>query len=407
MPLRSKKKKFRSLWSFLCSSVQVVGLLLSKKTPKNLLIAFPRLDTIAGKYVDKFTDPIVDSTTIGENYIIFEHGRGGQHLTPRYHSNKIIWIDSLAIISYVVSRVRIKSFKNNNQDILKSLFACIDSFMNNQWYSRDVFEKSIYEYLIYGKMYEFIFRRLKIMNLFAVTRPVVEFTAAKKNRIRTFELQHGITYGETSTYSGYRDELMMPDFFLAFGDNKPKEVYGIAVERIVNIGWAFPNLLRNAECPIKPNSSDVLVISDPEVTDAMIAAVSSLAKSFPNSVFYLRPHPHEHYTEEQISAISKVSNMRIQDNKINIALILQSFTYVLGESSSVLYEALANGNMVGKLFMKGLSPKYLEKEDTKAFCEIHNEQDFRAFIEGNWHPEVKKSIYSPFNAERLNSLLQR
>ena len=148
-----------------------------------------------------------------------------------------------------------------------------------------------------------------------------------------------------------------------------------------NIGWAFPNLLRNAECPVKPNAQDVLVVSDPEVTDAMIAAVSVLAKSFPNSVFYLRPHPHEHYTEEQINAISRVSNLRIQDNRINIALILQSFTYVIGESSSVLYEALSNGNMVGKLFMNGLSPKYLEKEDIKAFCEIHNEQDFGEFIE--------------------------
>ena len=405
MPLTTKPGKVDTMRSMLSSLFQLSKLLLVHKNISNLLISFPRLDKISGEYTDKFTDSIIDYSNINQNCIIFEHGRGGRHLTPRYHGDRVIWIDAIGVSSYIISRLGYACFKFKYRKTLDSFFLTVGEFVNPSWYNRTYLEKRILEYLIYGWFYERIMSRLSIRNLFVVTRPPIELTAAKKLGVRTFEMQHGITYNETPLYAGYRDERLLPNFFLSFGDNDPNTVYGIDVKQMVNIGWAFSKMVGDSSDRMDTKEKDVLVVSDPEITDAIITIISELAISFPESDFYLRPHPHEHLNEEQMNAIATLHNVHIQDNSINIAVVLQSFKYVIGDSSTVLYEALSVGKYVGKLFMGGLVPRYLKNEDSESFCEIRGNEDFQNFINGQWHPNTLKSIYSPFDAEKLNSLL--
>ena len=113
----------------------------------------------------------------------------------------------------------------------------------------------------------------------------------------------------------------------------------------------------------------------------------------------MRPHPHEIVTTEQLKMIESENNVKIQDKTINIAIVLQSFNHVLGENSTVLYEALAIHKKVGRLFYKRLNPKYLEESDRDCFWEIHNQDDFEQFLKDDVSSKKTKSIYSKFDKE--------
>ena len=194
--------------------------------------------------------------------------------------------------------------------------------------------------------------------------------------------------------------------FLAFGDNRPLNVYGIDESKIVNVGWALWDFLARLKKNSQSEKKDILVISEPEVTDAIINAVVILAESYPDNTFFVRPHPHEIITDQQKSIINSKKNVMLQDCHINITEAMMNFDYVIGENSTVIYEALSEKKKVGRLFFEGLHPKYLQPEDKDCFWEIHNTDDFRTYLEDDLSARRSKSIYSKFNKEKFLSILE-
>lgn len=157
---------------------------------------------------------------------------------------------------------------------------------------------------------------------------------------------------------------------------------------------------------VKYGLEDFLVISDPEVSDKIIDATLLLAKAYPNSHFYIRPHPLELYTSSQIEKIHSLPNVGINNNKINIAEVIAGFENVIGENSTVMYEALSANKKVGKLYLAGLNPIYLEESYKASFWDIHSVEDLKAMLSGAVEDKTHKSIYSDFNVELFKSLLR-
>ncbi len=382
-----------SLWDF-------VKLLIKQKHYSIVFFSFPRIDKIGKYYLDKYTDPLISEAHLTNDYIIFDHGRAGAHPCPRYNSSKVVYLDILSIHSKLCSALLWFRFYKKNKDGLDKLYSSLQNVFG-AILPLDTCIKAIYSNYLYSKALCFVFKSLSAKCLIGPARSymVVPFYAAHTLGIRKYEIQHGVTYDETSTYTGFQDPMVMPDMFLAFGNNKPSNVYGIDESRIVNIGWALQDYV--AKLPQKEayQEKDVLVISDPEVTDAIFEVVLKLAEDNPDSTFYIRPHPHDIITEQQLNSISSKRNIKIQDKGINITVVLQGFKHVIGENSTVLYEALAVKKKVGRLFYKGLNPKYLEESDRECFWEIHNQDEFERFISEDITIKKSKSIYSKFNKE--------
>ena len=267
-----------------------------------------------------------------------------------------------------------------------------------------LFKKLTVDYY-YTQLLKYLFAHLSAKRVMQPMRNCSSFSAANLLDIKTYEFQHGVTYGETSLYSGYRDESVMPDFFLAFGDNKPIDVYGIEEERIVNIGWALWDYLKNVNASVKYKQFDVLFISEPEITNKIINIIQLLAEECPESNFYLRPHPHEIIGQKNLEIIERYPNVFLQDKSINIMEVMMGFECIVGENSTVLYEALSMNKKVGKLFMGDLHPVYLEESDKESFWEIRNTSDFKVFLQGNNSSKKHKSVYSQFNKEMLINIL--
>jgi len=77
------------------------------------------------------------------------------------------------------------------------------------------------------------------------------------------------------------------------------------------------------------------------------------------------------------------------------------FTNVIGENSTVLYEAVSMGKKVARLALGGLHPKFINPEDYDSFFIIRKFEDFSKFIESNMDSRIPTSIYSEFTGDQL------
>lgn len=394
------------------STCQLLSLLLFKKKIRNFIYSFPRVDNVNGIFLDKFTDPVIDNSIIKEQgYIIFEKGKCYTHSTPRYHSEKVIYCDAIDYYSDLIAKLSLRWFINKYNSQFEGLWQSIDATFPNIAYNKKITAHTILSSYISTTIYKNIFKRLSVANFFAPGRGAFStlIPAAKLADVKVFEMQHGITYGESVTYSGNRDPMFTPDYFLSFGENKPIDVYGIVTEKIVTIGYAFIDYLNNGSSVYDNkviSNQDILVVSDPQITTSILSIVFQLAKSNPSLVFYFRPHPEEYLTEEQKENISKIKNIVIDDNRQNIMVVLSKFLHVVGENSTALYEALSMGKKVGRLRMEGLVPRYLNEEDISYFYEIDSAEEFVTFIKSPKDSKPQKKIYTSYKPEIFNNLLQ-
>lgn len=397
--------KINVIKSCIISFLHILKICIFSRTYSTVFLSFQRMDSVNGVYLDKFTDPLIESLP-NDDYIIFEMSFGGFHRQPRLHSSHVCYIDFVHLfakcsffLTYVFFYLKYKKKITLLCDTMHSSF--------NVKFNYHRCGKEIYIRLVSIKILKFILKKISARRILGPSRDNLTYMLliSKQLNIKCFELQHGITYGETIMYSGAYDKMMIPDIFLAFGDNKPLNVYGIDERRIFNIGWAFHDYIKKLPQEGNCQGKAVLVISDPEITDAIFKIVLKLAKANPEITFYIRPHPHEVVTAQNMEIIRGHNNINIQNKNINITVTLQGFKYVIGENSTVLYEALAINKRVGKLFSEGLNPRYLDDSDRSCFWEIKNQDDFIKFIEDSSTKKTSRSIYSPFNRQLFLDIL--
>ncbi len=398
-------RNYRKLFSSTTISfIQLLKIVAMGKRYEDVFISFPRVEKVNGLFIDKFTDPVIDLCGI-KNYVIFDHGRGGVHPKPRHHNEHIIYSDFIHVASAFYEKLFFNSFCKRHQKEINELKMSVSSVLGRTWDDEGALRRMV-ESFAYTKIYTYLLKKIRAKRVIGPARDYMQymFIAVHKNGMKAYELQHGVTYSESELYSGKETPEIEPDAFFAFGDNKPDDVYGISPSKIVNIGWAFQEyLIKNANST-KNGEKDVLVISDPEVSEAMVEVVDRLATEFKESVFYFRPHPHEVLSQRQKQVLSSHSNVWIHDTSINLMEALYAFNHVIGESSTALYEAMSLGKKVGRLFMMDLHPQYLEPGDKDCSWEIYDEQDFRRFLNEDISTKKSKSIYSKFDKEKfLNS----
>lgn len=406
MTIKSKVNRVAALKSFFISVWHLVKILCWRRRYPIMFYSFARVDKIHGLYMDKFTDPLITQGKLKDGYLILDHGRAGVHPKPRIHQNHLFYWDIFHAISVVYAELFLKRFIAEHQtefdNVLDAAKKATGMTIDRTAISRD----AVRVYMT-CRLMEWLFKRIEAKYVIGPARHPIMHVAAHRTGAVVMELQHGITYGETLLYSGYREPMIVPDYFLAFGDNKPQDVYGIDESRIVNIGWALQDYIEHLPSQYSYSEKDVLVISDPEITDAVLDAIKQLAEMYPESKFHMRPHPHEVITAEHVKLIDSIPNVCLQDNHINITEVMSGFNYVVGENSTVLYEALSVGKRVGKLFFSGLHPIYLEATDSECFWEIHNQEDFGEFLKADASDRKQRSIYSPFNVVLFNKLIGR
>lgn len=381
----------------LISFTQFLRLFIFRKKAKKIIHSFPRVERIGDYYIDKFTEPVYKLTRLADNAIIFSKSFGGVRREPRFMSKRFIYTDIVDFFMRIGRMWRLIILSKEDAYILENLSKEIRDISNNEICLNKHIRNSLFQRLYGVKLFYIIYRYFGVKKVYLLPRNPVYVCAAHRAGAEVYEFQHGITYGVTKLYSGKCIPEYTPDYFLAFSKTEPSNVYGIEKEKIITIGWAFSEYIKKEKPLLDITDKDVLVICDPEITDILINIIIPFAKNRTDIQFHFRPHPNQKMTTEQLDRINRYSNLHLQDNKINSNIVLNCFTHIIGENSTVLYEAVSMGKKVGKLFYPELNPKYLQETDKNFFYEISSISEFNSFVNAELKKDNSFSIYSPWN----------
>lgn len=391
------------------SSYNLAKLLSGSERRGNIIFAFPRLAKLNDIYLDKFTDPVIEYTDIKNDFLIFQRSLSGIHNKPRCHDKQTIETDFIDITAKILGvilfpifflcymRAILRIYKKT-----KSLYSLGVSFV-----IKSIAELG--EFYIKHIFIKLILRKLKAKNIFVVNRGAFAsaIVSARKVNAKVYEMQHGISLSDTILYAGEYHPIADPDYFLVFGEKWIAPQFHMPLEKIINIGWAYKRMVKNSlQLPDFPDNC-ILVISSPSCTFKLFKLVVKLAKEFPKYEFHIRLHPQEGYREEQYREIEQIDNISMDNHKVDSAVVVHQYNYIVGENSSVLYEALCLNKRVARLDMEGIVIKDQNNNTTTGFCYVKNMKDFKDFL----NPKVGMNnleslgIYDDFKGEVVNKLI--
>ena len=152
MPDRTKYKVSVLLNSVLKSVSHILNIYYSKKKCTNVFYSFARVDAVAGLYLDKFSDPIIDECGITD-YVILDRGRAGVHPQPRLHSENVIFVDAIQVAAELISKLfwklYVKKHKWDFEMLDKSLKMLVGNNIDHALYKRIVLVH--YNSILFGK----------------------------------------------------------------------------------------------------------------------------------------------------------------------------------------------------------------------------------------------------------------
>lgn len=386
-----------------CASlVGLIRILCGRKKYENVFFPHPRLFFVNGKYMERFSDSLIESPSFQGNTIILERHQNGIHKQPRYHSELVVYLDMIDNLTKVLKPiVKIwvrKKYKNPVHDLYETLDYTFH--LNDKSYI-GLFYNIVTQFIVSRWLIKPVIKCISPQRVFFAPRGTYDYAVSlcKKAGITAIELEHGIVLGKTDLYTGSYDDRIDPDYFFVFGADNVGEQYGIPMDRVVNVGFPFKNhVYGNNHVAFGEEVS--LVISEPRITDRVINVLIDIIRIYPMYVFHIRCHPQERLSTDQLDRISEYENIKVVDNTIESFTALVQYQTVIGEISSVLFEAMSLHKKVGRLNFGGLVSK--ETESLHGGTIINSPQDFDDFMKSPYSGENdSKELYSDFQPEAL------
>lgn len=372
----------------------------------NVFFPHPRLFFVNNLYIERLSDPLIDCSGIDNDYVILERHQNGEHKTPRYHQKKVYYldiIDTLARLGGAVFRTYFKKKYHKEVELLLEKLS-IGLEIEKAKY-RPMFNGILSEYRLQSILMKPILNGLNPKRVFLAPRVtfyhIIDY--CKKHNVKTIELEHGITVGETILYSGSYCPIIDPDYFFVFGKSNIGDQFYMPLDRVRNIGFPYKEYIKSMN--LKPFSANtVLVASEPEISEKIVCALECISLSYPQCEFHIRCHPQEKMDTNLLIRLEKLSNVRIVSNSIESFCALSQYTNVMSENSSVIYEAMSLGKKVARLNFCGLKVK--ESDLIHGGTIINNIEDFGKFICEPYNKDRdSKDLYSDYQQETFDSIL--
>ena len=393
----------------LYSLYDVCTVCFTKKKVDTIIFPHFRLFNFNGVLIEKFTDPLLEQSSLLGSVAVFQQSYRVNYRRKRLRIDMLYQVECLTMFTFMVSLVLLVFFyfgkTRKDIDILIKKIRRLQSVAG-----KDRFKMyfNFVNFYVLSFYYRQIFKKLKCKRIFVVNRDSFksQIFAAHQLGLKVYELQHGVTMGPTVLYSGFFNPVIDPDYFLTFGDACHKNVFGIPENKIINIGWAFKSYLKQQHLNTEFFPDTFLVISEPEISQKVIDIVIYFANNFPEYKFHIRRHPQEKFTDKQKEMISGYANILDVSSPVNSNIAILSYDFIIGENSTVLYEALSIGKKVGRINFGGFVLRQYDPTQPDGFYYIHQEEDLKDFISTGSHTDnARKDIYSDFNVDLFNSFL--
>jgi len=377
----------------------------------NVFFPFNRLVDKGNCLLDKFVDPVIEESELYKQHCVIVDSPNYRGSFNRIHKDICVQQENRTIYSQFLKQFFKLFVKLRYNKEIDKLFQIVkDPFLLNEG-NKNSYYQSLSLFLAGYSYYLMWFRILKPRRVFVVLRegyfPVI--AACKKLGIPVAEFQHGITLDKTVSYTGDYDERIDPDYFLTFGKFWKEKQFGMTSNRIFCIGWAYGKYLsKGVEKESFKRTNEILVISSPEISDSILDTLIVLSKVEGAYSFHIRLHPCESYNDKQKQKLQSIPNAQVVDNKTDSALVLPTYKYVVGENSSVIYEALSVGCKVGMLNLCGLKPAIDLPGIKENFFVINDAKDFERFLtEESTEATTKAEFYSEFDNKKFMEFINQ
>lgn len=396
---------YNHIFAYFKSFIQVLRIVFSKIECKNLIYGFARKEFINGKYIDKFSDPLIQFSSLGDSYIYFERGRSGVHKEPRPIGN-ILWTEFIDYTAIFLAVFYAPFLFLKNIKAYRNLFkkgALVFGFSKKDK-ANIVFTSAVF--MITVSFVCIIMKILKVKHVFApaLGNAFEYVVSSRKNGVPCFEIQHGITTDVTVTYSGLYEPRWAPDLFFAFGESSLTGYFGVPVEKVLNIGYAFKKYLINLNVTVEENS--FLFLSDPEITERIIPFAIKIAKAFQSCTFSFRAHPQEILTDSQKNEL-KEGGIRLIGSEENSYVCVKRYCGVIGVNTTVLYEALSVGVKAACISIGGLEPEQFPNPISREHIFVLNSiESFARFVSNTEvQPSIKEYYFSDFKKNVFENII--
>lgn len=392
---------FKTLIVFIRDLFFIVKLIFSKSAYDLVFFEFPRVFNSKKSYYEKITHPLIHEVKKEKEVLIFKginSFKNNNFSLGQLHSLSTKTFCILTALFLAPSFYLLYMNKLNN--FLKSLGCVVKLGMIEKL--KIITKTTVFfvEHHVFGH----IFKLLKVKQIVVGGREsyLPQLAAAKKLKVLSFEMQHGITRSKTPYYTGEYDKFLDPDFFLTFGKEWKGKFFGVPQSKIINIGWGsskyrYKHLNRG-------KSSEVLVASSPELTEKILTFLR-LAKEI-NIKFSFRTHPQEQLNLQQMDLIASLKNVAL-DNSLDSEEAIAKFDYILGHNSSILFEAACFGKTI-MVFNTLEIPAVNSKQILKyGFHLISNPSDIeQVFKLPKTEPILKSNFYSIFEPNNFIKCLK-
>lgn len=401
-----KIKAFHQFFNHLKSIADITKILLGCVRRSNLFLPHPRLFLVNDLYMERLSDPLIDYSEIGNDYVILERHQNGIHHRPRYHYKNVYYTDAIYTICRGLTPCYSKKYKKKYNNEIRCLLDKLQSVFE---FDRKSIEKMVVriltEYFLRYQLLNPLVRAIKPQRLFLAPRNtyIYHIVYCKRNGITTIELEHGITVGDTPLYTGLYNTNVDPDYFLTFGKDNVGSQFYMPLEKVHNIGFPYKNFIKDIALEPYPENT-VLVASEPTISEKIVDALSILGKEYPQCEFHIRCHPQERMSSELRVRIDEMANVKIVPNTIESFCALSQYTNVMSENSSVLYEAMSLGKKVARLNFAGLHVK--ESKLIHGGTIINSPEDFGRFLTEPYNNlNDSKELYSDYQSDTFKKIL--
>lgn len=262
-------------------------------------------------------------------------------------------------IRFLLNRVT-KKYTLNSEEI--DIIEKINKFFYERYQVKQVvtieeLSKLIQIFLFKKDYYKKLLNEKKVEKIYLICSYGKEhiIAAARENNIKTIELQHGLMDeyhlgyhfpNQNSQISYFPDEIYLFgkfwDDITILPNNTTKYIYG------------YPHLISQLENlkKIEEKKGQILFASQYHVATEFTKEVVNYAKRNPKNHIILRLHPREFATWQTdypyLNENKQLPNLEISDNnEKTLHELIQESEYIVGISSTVLYEALELRKKVG------------------------------------------------------------
>ncbi len=382
----------RGVFFFLVNSIKYF--LQTKKQYEIVIFSHPRRELINNKYVDIYSDIIVDN--LQYSTITFEKFFKLSHLRPA-KTNELVYLDFIEYPMRFISYFKKYRFSVKELDDL--------SVLQEQINIRFKVKININEYLNrFLTRYNFI--RPQLHSLICKINPkiIIEVigysfinqivnSIAKEKSIPTIELQHGIIGPYHLGYNDPHNKKLesFPNYFFTWGEFWTKNMtFPISTERVVNSG--FPYFEQEVEIHKRVSiNKDILIISQGTIGRKLAELTYSLASKFEDRTFYFKLHPGEvKNLDAKYDFLQEKTNITVL-KKLDVKMynLFEMTELQIGVASTAIIEGIGFGLRTIIYTLSG--SEYFENlEESETLIKTNSIEEITAFI--NKKVDTKNTI---------------